>query len=84
MTTPMTLKTVPRNTNRAKAILAAATNCRAYSLSNGFSGTETTADWIAKQLHDPQCPGKLVDQGAGSFCVRVHSNLWFEFNAVGV
>ena len=81
MSTTSYPKTVARNSKRVAAIFAAATNGSAYSLSNGFSGTEVSNEHIRKQLVDGAA--KLVDQGAGRFMVRCHSNLWFEFNAPG-
>lgn len=74
-------KTVARNSKRVDAIFAAATNCNAWSLANGFRGTETSAAWIREQFDNG---GKLIDNGAGAFQVNIHSNLWFTFNAPGV
>jgi len=74
------MKTIARNRAALIAdIFARATDCRAYSLSNGFAAAECSAEHIKSEFLNGSKSVKMTDKGDGSYRVRVHSNLWFEF-----
>lgn len=71
------MKTIRRNSKRIKNLIQNAKFCRAYSLSNGFSGTEVALDRL------PGLFETFVDRSArfsgddDSVTVQIHSNLWY-------
>lgn len=69
------MNTISRNTNAFKAAVAAAQEITCYELSSGFEGYKTTGD----RLQAAAQRGKLTKNAAGTYNLRVHSNLWFEF-----
>ena len=77
------IKTVPKNTKRAKAVFEKATKCTSYSLSNSFDGQDCDPKYAEKALHEGH-RAKLTDNGGGKFTVHCHSNLWYELTAEGV
>jgi hypothetical protein len=77
----MTMKTIGRNRTKAiEMIFTNATECRAYTLSNGFLGHDCEVKF-ARQAFEQANHAKLQDMGNGRFCVRMHSNCWYEFKS---
>lgn len=93
--------TIPKNTKRAKQVLASARNIRSYSLSDNFSGRPLSEDPViwggpvvnnqyTKLVHIGQSDflayelrglhTKLTGE-SGRYCIHVHDNLWYEFEA---
>jgi hypothetical protein len=68
-------RTIRKNSKEFTAAFANATNIRCYSLSNYFNGSTVAAicDYDRENC-------KLVHDGE-TYKARVHSNLWYEFNA---
>lgn len=69
------MQTISRNTNAFKAALTNAQQVACYELSSGFCGFDTTAE----RLQASATRGKLVKAENGTYTLRVHSNLWFDF-----
>lgn len=72
------MQTISRNTNAFKAAIASAQEVRCYELSSCFDGYTTTAD----RLQVAAQRGKMTKSDNGTYSLRVHSNLWFDFKAV--
>lgn len=85
------MKTIRRNTKKAKAIINNAKEVRVYSLGNCFNGSNFTngnipaedcsqvaIDWITKKMEDG---AKLTHSHDNFYSVTVHSNLWYEFES---
>lgn len=70
-------RTLAKTTNKAKALLAAATRCACYCLSNGFSGEDCSASCAGRELYQFSF-AKLIIDGPTKARVRVHSNCWYE------
>ena len=72
----MTSITIRRKTFTFDQAIAASVNATCYSLSNGFSGKVIPGKISAFDVEN----GKLVRLG-GTYTLRVHSNLWYEWAA---
>lgn len=70
------MKTIPKTSNKAKAILAAATKCECYCLDNNFCADECGAEYAERHLHQSR-NAKLRLESPTKATVRVHSNLWY-------
>lgn len=68
-------KVVRKNSKQFKAAIESARDIRVFSLENYFHGKPVDAipAWIANDF-------QLVTDGA-KYTARVHSNLWYEFEA---
>ncbi len=74
-------RTIPRSATRKIAQLRATlTACRSYSLSGNFSGAPVDPAEAWTQLASFR-PAKLIDNGDGTYTVRLHSNHWFTLSA---
>lgn len=69
--------TIRRNTKAHAAAFKAAKSVRVYSLGNCFSGATATGEISG---HDRES-GQLSRTADGTFKLRVHSNLWYEWAA---
>jgi len=85
----MNLKTIAKNrTKLIDAILAVARDFKCYSLDNHFTGqpmggpnaVKPPAEWLKYELRIGRHT-KLQQTGPTSYCVHVHSNLWYEFTS---
>jgi hypothetical protein len=74
-------RTISRSATRQIAELQGRlTECRAYTLENGFHGQpiDPTRAWEALGWYRN---ARLTDKGDGTYTVSVHSNLWYELRA---
>lgn len=71
------MTTISRNSNAFKTAVATAQEITCYELSSCFEGFKTTAE----RLQAAAANGKMTKKADGSYSLRVHSNLWFEFKA---
>lgn len=78
------MKTIARNaTRKIAAIRDQVTSCRAYSLHNNFVGKDCDPEWALSELGRFDF-ARLVEMGPFRWNVNVHSNLWYELQAVPV
>jgi hypothetical protein len=76
--------TIARNRKRLiRELFEKGTNFRCYSLSNGFTGTAVEREWVEKEF-STYTDVKLRERKPGTFWLRIHGNLWYEFDAEGV
>lgn len=75
-------KTIRRNTNLGKQILTAPAEVHAYSLNNGFSGSEVEVPRFVAMMESSIANGQDLSIRTGSragwYTVQFHSNLWYE------
>lgn len=69
--------TIQKTSKAAKIAIANAKDVVRFSLENGFSGEPISKDHLAVHLHSEG--SKLFKGTSGVYTVRVHSNLWYEF-----
>lgn len=78
------MNTIRRGTKRFDQVLGTAKNIVCLSLSNNFVAQPlmpsemSPREWIRREL-DRFDWAMLRDRGDGSYCVKVHGNLWYEF-----
>jgi hypothetical protein len=73
------MKKLRKNSKQLATVVATAPDMTAYSLDNGFSGKPiefTPARVLSMYADEP-----IFDLGNGTYRLRVHGNLWFEFKA---
>lgn len=77
------MKAIRRGTKKVKDIIDNAFDVRVYSLDNGFSGTHfhATNDIAQNVLRKRVSDSKIYRIAKGVYMIRVHSNLWFEFQS---
>ena len=78
-------KTIGRNQQKkAKQIFANAQNIKVYTLDNGFTGKSVNRldyegnNWLLKEWNMFKS-AKLTQQGNDKYCLRIHSNCWYDF-----
>jgi len=71
-------RTIRKNTHEARAVLADATTCKVYRLSNDFVGQDVEPKYAMQALYGLDF-AKLTER-EGIYCVRVHDNLWYELS----
>lgn len=86
-----TIKTIRRGTKQFERALDSATGIRSYSLGDGFVGKNMDEDnpalicspreWLRRELERFRF-AKLQHMGASRYTLHVHSNLWYEFDAL--
>ncbi len=81
-------KTIGRNQRkRVEQIFANAQNIRAYTLANGFTGKPCNREdpegknWLFEEWDhfSKVSHGKLIQKGGNKYCLRIHSDCWYEF-----
>lgn len=77
MTNSITI-TIRRNTKAHAQAFEAAKTVRVYSLSNGFSGEPVTGEISSYDREQGRLSQRKHD---GSYILRVHGNLWYEWAA---
>lgn len=90
--------TIAKNTKKAQSLIENAKNIRCYSLNNDFTGHELVSHpsvWEGGKIINISQPeflrrelnglhSKLTRYNdSGKYCIHVHSNLWYEFEAAG-
>ena len=74
------MKTISRSATRQIAALQEQlTECRVYTLDNGFSGKAADPAFAWETL--ARNSARLTDDENGTWTVRVHSNCWYELRA---
>lgn len=78
-------RTIAKGTKDAQAVMAAAVEATAYSLSNGFSGAPVDLGHVRHMLASNRHAKLRHDYRGrrGFFTVSVHSNLWYSLRTVG-
>jgi hypothetical protein len=78
------MRTVRRNSNEAKDVIALSEKVTVYSLENGFRGEVVNSDalagcraWIWKLYLETKL-GKMRQTDRKRYTVTIHSNLWYE------
>ncbi len=77
-----TVTTIRRNTKLGKQILTSPARVCAYSLSNGFAGTEVEVSRFVAMMADDIASGFNMSirtsHREGWYTVQFHSNRWYE------
>ena len=78
------MKTIRRNTKRAKRIFELATSCRVCDLDNCFhpESLPLPIDWLWERYQKFNY-SRLRENSAGHFTLRFHSNLWYYIESTG-
>ena len=79
-------KTIAKNRKKLiDSIFSNATQCKVYTLENGFRGADCPIEWARKELYQFGF-AKLILRGIGEtgthYTLQVHSNLWVEIESL--
>lgn len=81
-TAPSAVTTIRRNTKLGKQILTAPAEVHAYSLNNGFSGSDLEVSRFVAMMANNIANGQDFSIRTGTrpgwYTVQLHSNLWYE------
>lgn len=82
------MRTIRHGTKEFDSVLRKAENICCFSLSNNFVRSPLQEgdselilpprEWLKKQSEDSS--SKLLEIGSGKYRLRIHSNLWYDFN----
>lgn len=74
------MKTVSRSaTRKIAALQGRLTNCRVYTLDNGFHGQGIAPNRAREALFSHQ-HARLTDHEDGTYTVHVHDNCWYKLS----
>lgn len=67
------------STRKIEDIKAHMKTYKAHTLDSGFRGVDCTPEWAWSRLAFRSA--KLVDNGDGTYTIRVHGNEWYRLSA---